>query len=373
MYWYIQPLEPISSRSKVLNIAQPAQVKLSWPATSQAAIGSVDQGVLAYKPNQTPRPTASTAKLITALTVLKTKPLKVGEKGPQILITQNDVDIYNQYFAKNGSVAKVEVGQKLSQYQMLQGTLLPSANNYADTLAIWAFGSLEKYRQAASEVINDLGMKHTTVGSDASGFSPSTLSTTEDLTKLAVASMNNELIPHIVRQDHVNLPVAGVKQNTNWLLGADGIIGLKTGHTDEAGGVYVFASVYKPDALHSTTIVGAIQGEPTIYQAMHQARLLIHQARSFFTVKKIISKDQVISSYTSPWGSTVNGVASKDIEKLVWKASAIKPKVTLDNIHAPAKKGAEAGTVKVGDQEAKIILKDSLDLPNWQWRVLRGL
>ena len=373
MYWYIQPLSSISSKTKILSVQTPAKVTISWPATSQASIGSVDQGVLISKPNQVPKPTASTAKLITALTVLKHKPLKLGEQGPTITLTQADVDIYNQYFAKDGSLAKVSVGEKLTQYQMLQGILLPSANNYADSLAIWAFGSLGKYKAAAQQLVEELDMAKTTIGSDASGFSPDTTSTAEDLTKLAVAAMKNEVVADITHQEQVDLPVAGLKQNTNWLLGADGVVGLKTGNTNEAGGVYVFASIYKIDETHSTTIVGSVQGEPTVISAIHQSRLLINQAKSNFKLEKVIKKDQVIASYSSPWSKEVYAVAANDIETLVWKATEIKPNITLRSITVPTSKNTKVGSVKVGNTSTDVLLQDTLELPNWQWRVFRWL
>lgn len=373
MYWYVQPLNSISSKTKILSVQTPAKVTISWPATSQASIGSVDQGVLISKPNQVPKPTASTAKLITALTVLKHKPLRLGEQGPTITLTQADVDIYNQYYAKDGSLAKVAVGEKLTQYQMLQGILLPSANNYADSLATWAFGSLGKYKAAAQQLVEELDMTRTTIGSDASGFSPDTTSTAEDLTKLAVAAMKNEVVADITHQEQVDLPVAGLKQNTNRLLGADGVVGLKTGNTNEAGGVYVFASIYKIDETHSTTIVGAVQGEPTIISAIHQSRLLINQAKSNFKLEKVIKKDQVIASYSSPWSKEVYAVAANDVEALVWKATEIKPNITLRDITVPTSKNTKVGSVKVGNTSTDVLLQDSLELPDWQWRVLRWL
>lgn len=373
MYWYVQPLGTVSSKAKVLSVQTPAKVTLSWPATSQASIGTVNQGVLMSKPGQIARPIASTAKLITVLTILKHKPLKIAEQGPTITLTQSDVDIYNQYFSKNGSLAKVEVGEKLTQHQMLAGILLPSANNYADTLAIWAFGSLEKYKIAAQQLVKELDMNQTSIGSDASGFSPDTTSTAEDLTKLAVAAMKNKVIADIVSKDQVDLPVAGVKQNTNWLLGADGVVGIKTGNTDEAGGVYVFASIYKIDENHSTTIVGAVQGEPNVIAAIHQARLIIQQAKSNFRLEKVIKKGQVIATYSSPWSKKVDAIAASDIDILVWKATEIKPTIKMKDINAPAAKDKKVGSIKVGDVSTDVVLEGPLDSPNWQWRMLRWL
>lgn len=370
-YLYSRPIASITPTPQTISTAPASRINITWPAGSQAAIGSEDEGLLAAKPNQTPKPTASTAKLITTLVILKNKPLKVSEKGPKITLTQADVDIYNQYFTKDGSSAKVEVGEQLSQYQMLQGMLLPSANNYADSMAIWEFGSLQKYQLTAQKLVGDLGMKNTTIGSDASGFSPTTVSTAEDLTKLAVAAIKNPVVAKIVKLDQVNLPVVGIKQNTNWLLGADGVIGLKTGETNEAGGVYVFASKYTIDSKHSTIIVGAVQGEPNVLAAIHQSRELLNQARPQFKIITPIKKGQLVASYRSPWGEKVDAVAASDIKIISWAGKKITPKLNLFNVTVPAAKNSSVGIIKIGNTSTKIILKDQINLPDWQWRLFR--
>ncbi len=61
------------------------------------------------------QPIASVAKVMTAYAVLKQKPLSAGQQGPMITITAADVAIYNDYVAKDGSVAKVEQGEQISE------------------------------------------------------------------------------------------------------------------------------------------------------------------------------------------------------------------------------------------------------------------
>ncbi|MDO8335889.1 MAG: serine hydrolase [Candidatus Saccharibacteria bacterium] len=370
-YLYVQPIGGVSPQYKALTIPLPTKTAINWPANSQAAIGSVDDGLLTAKSNQVSKPTASTAKLVTAMTVLDKKPLQLGQKGPTITLTQNDVDIYNQYFAKDGSLAQVKVGEQLTQYQLLQGMMLPSANNYADTLAIWTFGSLEKYQLAAQKYVNKLGLKNTTVGKDASGFDPSTTSTAEDLTKLAVKAMKNKTLAEIVNQSQVDLPVAGVKDNTNWLLGADGVVGIKTGHTTEAGGVYVFASKYDYDKSHSAMIVGAVQGEPTVINAIHESRPLISQAKNNYKLSRVVKKGQIVATYHSPWGKSINAIAVNDVYVLQWKSKKIKPQIELREIMTPTNKGTKAGTITVGNISTDIILQSSLTNPDWQYRIFR--
>lgn len=372
-YLYFQPIGSVPSRAKHFYTPTSQKVSITWPSASQAAIGSVDEGLLTNKPDQVARPTASTAKLIAAMAILDKKPIALGQQGPQITLTQSDVDIYNQYFAKDGSVAQVKAGEQLTQYQLLQGMMISSANNYSDSLAIWAFGSLEKYQKDAQKYVDSLGLKNTNIGTDASGFDPSTTSTAEDLTKLAVVAMKNKTLAEIVNQPQVELPTAGVKENTNWLLGADGVVGIKTGHTTEAGGVYVFASKYDYDKSHSVMIVGAVQGEPVVINAIRQSRLLITQAKNNYELVSVVKKDQPVAVYTSPWGKSVNAVAAKDVSILKWKSTALKPEIKLSDISAPIKSGAKVGVIKVGNESTDVILQDSLPPADWQWRISRYL
>lgn len=366
-FLYARPLPLVSPEKRALAFAakEPA---IQWPE-SQAAFGTVEQGLLDSKPNQTVRPTASVAKLLTVLTILQEKPLKVGEQGPAIPITQADVDIYNNYYAKNGSLVAISIGEQINEYQMLQGILLPSANNYADSLATWAFGSLDKYRVAAQAMAKKIGMNHTTIGEDASGFSPGTASTAADLTLLGIAAIKQPVIAQIVKQTEVNLPIAGVKQNTNWLLGDDGVIGIKTGNTNEAGGVFIFAYIDSIDAKHKVTLVGTIQGEPTVFGAVLQARSFIKQIKNHFAVITPVKKDQLLGSYASPWGEKITAVSKSDISFVSWPGKKVDAQVSLDTIPTDLPSGSQVGVVTAGGSSSQIISKGQFTDPSWQWRV----
>ena len=55
-------------------------VQLAWPAVGQAAVGSVEDGLLARSSdNEKPRPTASMAKVITALAIMEKQPFELGQ------------------------------------------------------------------------------------------------------------------------------------------------------------------------------------------------------------------------------------------------------------------------------------------------------
>ena len=369
IFLYARPVPALSAEKRALAFADAARPAIDWPAESQAAFGTVEQGLLEGENNQVIRPTASVAKLLTALTILQAKPLNPGEQGPMIPIKQADVDIYNDYYSKNGSSVPVQIGMEISQRQMLEGILLPSANNYADSLAVWAFGGLDKYRLAAQALAKSFGMTHTTVGSDASGFSPSTTSTADDLARLGIAAIKHPTVAEIVKLNEATLPIAGLKQNTNWLLGDEGVVGIKTGNINEVGGVFVFAYIHQIDKLHKVTMVGAIQGEPTLFDAVLKARNFIKQTKSHFSVKTAIKKGQTLATYHSSWGQDMPAIAKDDISFVSWPGKTVQPSVALNNAATRLPSGSKVGVVTVGDASTDIVTNGRLDEPTWQWRI----
>ncbi len=340
---------------------------INWP-TAQASFGTVEDGILVSKPDQVPRPAASTAKLITALTVLKEKPLLLDESGPLLTMTTADMALYNRYYAANGSLVAIQVGQQLSQYQMLQGILIRSGNNLADSLAIWAFGSLEAYQKAAQQYVNELGMTSTTVGLDASGLSPTTTSTADDLTRLGIAAMKHDVVREIVRQPVSNLPVDGNKPNTNWMLGQNGTVGIKTGSLPSIGGVFIIASEYTPEGEQPIMIVGAVQGAPTTYTAIAESGQLAEALKAFFVRRTVIKKGTVVATIVAPWGETSDVVTSEDITTFGWKYKHAEPNIELRS-DVPFTANAVLGQVSVGEQSTELIATNPINLPSWQWRV----
>jgi D-alanyl-D-alanine carboxypeptidase (penicillin-binding protein 5/6) len=273
-FWWWMLLRPVHRA--------PAQVHfgaLAWPSYGQSAIGIVGESAIETHGVQTPVPTASTAKLITALVVLEAKPLQLGQAGPQLTMSRDDIALLVKYDSLGGSmIGKVTVGEKLSEYQMLEAMMLPSANNMADSLAIWAYGSLPAYRDAADRYLANHGIADTQVGTDASGLDPSTVTTAHDMVQIGELVMQNPVLAEIVAKKSVSdFPLIGTITNTNLLLGQSGIVGIKTGNSDEQGGAFVGAA-HVSVAGKPQTIVTAFLGAPTLSDALSGSLSLIQSA-----------------------------------------------------------------------------------------------
>lgn len=348
-------------------------ISLQWPTSGQAAIGAKGYGVLANSGAQVPVPTASIAKLITALAVLKVKPLVAGEQGPNLLMTQADVDYYNSYAAKGGSVVPVAVGEQISEYQMLQAMLLPSANNMADSLATWAFGSLTTYITYANQMMTNYGLTHTVVSTDASGFAPATISTANDLVQLGEIALASPLINEIAPQSTTTLPLAGSVKNVNWLLGTAGINGIKTGNTDQAGGAYLFSANYTVAPSYDITIVGAVMKAANLSQAMDSSLHLLTSAQKAFSLTTAITAGQIIGTYQVVWGNSVTASAAQAVEALAWQGGVIdKPVFNLSNLKIPTIRGSTIGSVLLsssGTTASPIVLNQTVVKPSIWWRL----
>ena len=243
------------------------------------------------------RPTASTAKMILALAVMEKKPFEVGGVGETITIDQEMYNKYLWYVSHNGSNTKIIVGEEISEYDALASALLASSNNMADSLAIWAFGSLDEYKNYATEMLERIGTLNTTIGVDASGYDESTVSTAEDLAKIGNEVLKQPVLAEIVGRAEMNVPVAGLIKNTNKLLGTDRIVGVKTGYIGAPSG-YCLVSGYK-EGLENVTV--AVLGAPTRQKSFDDSLSVVKQAQEKITTRELVTENQEVGYFESWW------------------------------------------------------------------------
>ena len=369
-----RPLPAVHANPLQLNVPASSAAALPWPDYGQAAYGAVGFGVLATNGAQASAPIASIAKTITALSVLRQKPLAVGQQGPTITLGPNDVALYQQYLAEDGSVVPVTNGEQISEYQALQAMLLPSANNMADSLANWAFGSQAAYLSYANSYVGSLGLTQTHVA-DGSGFSPDSVSSAHDLVILGETVLANPVLADIVSQTTATIPVAGTVHNVNWLLGSSGINGIKTGNTDQAGGCFLFSATRLIDG-QTIEVVGAILGAPggasSPSQALDAARPVIESADANFELADV-KAGQVIGNYVSPWGASTKAVAAKNISLLIWKGQSPSIKPTLTNLKTSAPAGTNVGSVQLSASgkslSSSVVIQTVIKKPPITWRL----
>ncbi len=210
---------------------------------------------------------------MTAYVVLRDHPLRLGEDGPTVTLTDADVADTDRRRRQRESVVSIAAGEQLTERQALQALLLPSANNIAAVLARWDAGSVDRFVARMNAAARSLGMTHTRY-TDPSGYDDATVSTAADQVRLVDRTMRLPVFASIVAMPSATLPVAGTVHNTNTLLGRNGFVGVKTGSTAAAGGCFAFRAIRW---IHGqrTTITGVVLGQPGLAAAFAAADAMV--------------------------------------------------------------------------------------------------
>jgi D-alanyl-D-alanine carboxypeptidase (penicillin-binding protein 5/6) len=369
-YNYARPLPAPTASLSVPGLSAHTAPAVAWPTQGQAAIGAPGYGILGTFGAQQPLATASTAKVILALCVLQKQPLNAGAAGTTYTVSAHDVDIYTNYVAQNGSVAAVSEDEQLSEYQALQALMLPSANNIADSLAGWVFGSQANYQAFAANYLTISGLSQTTIGTDASGYDPGTTSTATDLTKLGLLALKSPVLMEIAGQHSANLPVAGIVYNHNAVIGSNGINGLKTGNNDQDLGAFVFTATVRIGS-QQLPVTGAVMDAPDVPSALASARNLSDSLRQGFEQVTVASSGKRVGSMQTAWGASEPIVTSTQIQLVHWKGTALsethklQPTLHAGNVGSLQISGAGASA------KASLLLAHRLTGPSFWWRLTR--
>ncbi len=351
---------------------------LAWPSQGQAAIGVEGAGVLAQH-GTAPAPLASVTKLMTAYLVLHDHPLAKTATGPSVTITATDVTTYQSDLAQGDSVVAVTAGEQLDERQLLEGLLIPSGDNIAALLAAWDAGSEPAFVAKMNATARRLGLRDTHYA-DASGVTPKTVSTAAAQVRLAMDDMTMPAFRAIVGMTQATLPVAGTVYNVDALLGTDGIIGVKTGYTPQAGGCFVFAAVTKVGG-RTRTVVGAVLGQqstpsqPSVLTAAFDASTaLLTSAEPSLEQETVVRAGAVLGHLRAPWASTVALRATRTVTLTGLAGTRVRTVVDLPaSVTPPVAGGRHLGSalVELGGQEVRVPLASGGPLPgaSLSWRL----
>jgi D-alanyl-D-alanine carboxypeptidase (penicillin-binding protein 5/6) len=309
-----------STLAPTVTISSPP-VTLPWAAMGQSAISVPSLGVAESSSNEVPVPVASLTKLMTAYVILRDHPLAAGQSGPNITMTPADVADYEADTTQDQANAAITVGEVLTELQLLEGTLVHSANDFADALATWDAGTLPAFVAKMNQAAAQLGMTHTTFA-DASGYSAASQSTASDILIVAAKDMEDPTLASIVRMPSVTLPVAGTVATYTPLLGFLGTVGVKSGFTSQAGGCDVLA-VARVVHGQKVLILAAVTGQtgvnqPNVLLAAGGAALTLADAVDTSLGSQPVVPAGSAVARVSAAGHSVDAVAQPTTEVLTW-------------------------------------------------------
>jgi D-alanyl-D-alanine carboxypeptidase (penicillin-binding protein 5/6) len=172
---------------------------------------------------------ASTTKIMTALTALD------YFKPDDILAVQSATS--------DGVILGLTVGEKMTYENLLYALLLPSANDAAVTIAQNYPGGQEAFVKQMNVNAQKYNLFNTHYQDPAGLLDDGDYTTPVDLARLtSIAVKNPEFAKVVSTKNKIISDVNGRQfeiKNLNILLGVDGVYGVKTGYTEEAGQVLV--------------------------------------------------------------------------------------------------------------------------------------
>lgn len=192
--------------------------------------------ILVEKDAHTPRPMASTTKIMTALLAL------------ELCDPETEITVPEEAVRVEGSSLGLRGGDKITMLDLVTGLMLQSGNDAANTIAMVTAGSLPAFAEKMNAKAAELGMKDsgfvTPSGLDQEGHSSSAY----DMALLAAAALRHPLLAEICAKKSAVISFGNPKRkvtvtNHNKLLSLyPDAVGMKTGFTKKSGRCLVSAA-----------------------------------------------------------------------------------------------------------------------------------
>lgn len=341
-------------------------------AGGEKYLGEKANGIWLSTGSDEPRPIASISKLITALVILDAKPLKDAEDpGPTITFGKAAHDLYDAYYVRGATIAAMPTGTSMSQHDALAAMLIPSASNYAEALSTWAFGSQWAFLEATRRWLAEHDLTGTTIV-EPTGISAQNTSTPSDLIRIAKLAAADRTVAFLAATSTTVVPGAGTVSNTNSLLGAEGITGLKTGNLGPGRYNLVYTSLLEIGHGIRLRVKGVALGGSSRDSINNGVLALLRSIQAGFRDTPVATLDQEVGTITTPWGSSARLVLGADAAIFTWSDAEISTdmQLTAPDVYDD---GEEVGTVMwtAGPHTESVLVLVAGDIapPTIWWRL----
>lgn len=329
-------------------------------AKSYVLMDAASGDILAQHDGDARLPPASLTKMMTAY--IATLEMQRGRIHPNDMVT-----ISEKAWRTGGSKMFVEVGKQISVDNLFHGIIIQSGNDASIAMAEHIAGSEEAFVPLMNAEAQRLGMRNTHF-QDATGLpNPGHYSSAHDMAILARAIINADPAHYAIYAQKYFLWNGINQPNRNLLLWReDGVDGLKTGHTEEAG--YCLVASAKRG---SERLIAAVFGTDSEAARANETAKLLGYGFRFFDSKTFYNKGTALANVPVWKGAArtvkagVNDVVAVSVpagegDKLV---AQIVPKPTLI---APVKAGDVIGKIEVRDgdkviKQADLVAQESVE------------
>jgi D-alanyl-D-alanine carboxypeptidase (penicillin-binding protein 5/6) len=332
--------------------------------TAAYVIEPATHRVLFEENAHTPYPTASMAKMMTALiTMEEIRDGRLKLDTPVTISARSSKMGGSQIFAKQGQVFPVQT--------LLAALMIQSANDAAEALAEKIAGSAENFADIMNQRAKSLGLNETTFY-DPHGLPNPNPKANDVMSAHDLAILGAELMKYpLMRQyaatphmDFANGTFTSGLTNPNHLIQPgkqdyyDAANGIKTGYSAPAG-YCVTASAKRGDMELVAVVMGARAAHGPQSSFGIASRMLSSAFAQYSTVT-VLKKGAVVGQVNVVDGAakTVPAAASQDVKALVKRGEEAGVKVSFSGTQAtaPVKAGQPVGTITV-TQGGQVIAK----------------
>lgn len=361
-----RPVVPVEPVVKVPVAYEAPERTMRWPLSGNSGVDVPSLGISLRSPNQHVGSIASVTKIMTAIVIAEDFPMELGEPGPTLTFTKEDVADWEDTVRRGGSNVKVAEDETLSMYECLQALLIRSANNIARKLAVYDAGSVEAFTAKMNETAKALGMS-STVYVEPSGFRPGSKSTPSDQLIAAQTLYANPVLREIVGQTSVDLPENGRVSSYTPMLNLPGVKGIKSGRSILAGGCDVMAYEAEVNGVPTTifTVVLNYRGPDVLLGAGLEALDLSHHMVEQLQVTTLATAGRKVGTVGSWWGSAPV-VEASSASALAFRGLPLRYALNLEKVSDGAKAGTPVGSYTVTGTpglEVSVPLVLGADLP----------
>lgn len=305
---------------------------------------------------------ASTTKIMTALVVLENANLN------------DTVEVSKKAAGTGGSRLGLKTADKITVNDLLYGLMLKSGNDAAVALAEYVGENVEGFSILMNQKAEELGLKNTHFVTPHGLDNSEHYTTALELAKLADIAMENEQFSKIVGTKSITININGVPRqiyNTNELLGVlDGVVGIKTGFTNNAGRCLV-TEVKRGDMDIITVVLGAdtkkdrtkdsiklIEYAYSNFEMVNIEEKIFEEFTNWKNINEnrieiIKAKQSKLSLALGEISLTNMAIKSTDIDKIEYEIN------TITQIEAPVEQYKKIGTMIVKLNEEII---ESIDI-----------
>ena len=251
-----------------------------------------------------------------------------------------------------GSQIFLKAGEKMTVEELLKGVAIASGNDAVVALAERISGSEEAFVKRMNTRAKDLGLKNTNFVNATGLTADNHYSSANDMSLIAKELVKHEKILEFTStyEDYLRKDTKSPfwLVNTNRLVRfKEGVDGLKTGFTDEAG--YCLTATMKKDNMRLITVV--MKEENTSKRSADTTKMLDY-GFNVYMVQTILDESTTIEKKKVELGKklSVEIIPKENITILNKKSEELKNityKSNIDKIVAPIKKGDKVGTIDI--------------------------